>query len=428
MKRARIDLNFDVELFPSQQELYNVIMDNEYKYIMAAWSRQSGKTMLMKIVMIKWLVEANNNIAYVSPTLKLAKKIYKDIVKLLKPSGLIEQSNGSDLIIESKTGSILSFHSSEQADSLRGNTFTHLIIDESAFLNEGDETNNIWDNILKPTIKVRGKKILAISTPRGKQGFWYKLCMKAMAKNKGYYFSKKTIYDDGNTTPEEIEDIKNSTTEMAWRQEFMVEFLDSGLTALPGFENCFTTFTHNQSTKKWIGVDLGVKVDRTILSIIDENNYLKQVVIKGNYTTTYTRIAEIINSTKNLQGVYVETNGIGSPIYEELLKHVNKEQKSKVNEWLTTNESKSDIISNLAIEIQTNNIHFNNDDTLLYSELGTFTFTLSKTKKVIYAAKTGFHDDTVMSAAICLKAKNDLTYIPTKNRVFVIGSNNVNIN
>ena len=121
----------------------------------------------------------------------------------------------------------------------------------------------------------------------------------------------------------------------------------------------------------------------------------------------YKQIADIINKYKP-KGIYIEQNSIGEPIYNEIRKLINR--KETLNKWSTTNESKKDIINNLQVQIANKNITFNKDNNLLKSELGTFTYKLTKSGNITFNALDGFHDDTVMSLAIALQAKEDFKY------------------
>lgn len=146
--------------------------------------------------------------------------------------------------------------------------------------------------------------------------------------------------------------------------------------------------------------------DDTILTFINEQQHTKQYLITGNtMNEKYDKIAHYINNQPNLQYVYVEMNGVGAPIFEEIRKRLNV--KYRLKEWQTTNATKMDIIDALAVEIQNERITFDEHNEMLYHQLGTFGYTLTKTKKVSYAAMGSNHDDTVMSMAIALKAKRD---------------------
>lgn len=101
----------------------------------------------------------------------------------------------------------------------------------------------------------------------------------------------------------------------------------------------------------------------------------------------------------------------------EIRKQLHK--KSSFYTFTTTNETKKDYISLLAVDIANNKIHFEEDNKLLYSELSTFTFKLTKGGNVTYAAREGFHDDTVTSLGICLQCREDFKYVGKNNLSFV---------
>lgn len=73
----------------------------------------------------------------------------------------------------------------------------------------------------------------------------------------------------------------------------------------------------------------------------------------------------------------------------------------------------------LAVAIANNAIHFEEDNKLLYSELSTFTFKLTKTGNITYAAKEGYHDDTVTSLGVCLQCRDDFKYAGKNNLNFI---------
>lgn len=414
-----IKLNFKINLTEPQKELYNAVKDRNNKYILANYSRQQGKTTIIMCIIIEYLCKKKYNIAYVSPTLKLSKKVFKELKQLLDGTGLIAASNATDLIITSITGSTLNFYSSEQADSIRGVSNDILVIDEAAFLNEGTDGNNIWWNILFPTIKVRGKKIIMISTPNGKTGFWYELIQKSLQGEKGYHYIKKTIYDDSLLDKEDLERMKKDYPELAFRQEFLCEFLDDALTALPGYTEQFIDYEFKQ-TKTWIGVDLSANgTDNTVVSVINDSGHTIQYLIKGTLDNKYKQIAEIINNTNNLIGGYIEQNGIGEPMLNEIMKLIKQNKRDKIKYWLTTNDTKQDAINLLSLDISNKNIWFHESNMMLYSEMGVFIYKLSKTRKIIYEAKAGFHDDHVMSMALANMARNDFKSYGGENYIFI---------
>lgn len=371
--------------------------------------------------MIEYLCKKNTFSAYISPTFALGRKVYKELVTLLNESGLIKSANGSTLTIESIYGATLQFFSIEAYTAIRGNTVSGiLIMDECAFypdkLPSGEDP---WGSVIMPITKARKPKVLIISTPRGKRGMFYSFYNKAISKEKGYAEITASIFDDELITKEQIEEIKQSIPLHSFEEEFEVKFLDSSITFFSGFEKCFKKFDFNRNIKQWVGIDLSsIGTDETILSIINEKNEIETISIDGTLDIKYKKIANIINSIKSLQAVYIEENGLGSPIINEIKKLV--KNKTIIHPWLTTNSTKEDIISNMAVKIANEEISFNDNDKKLYSQLSTFIVKYSKTNKLQFEAQSGHHDDYVMATAIALQAKEDFKF--TNNVTFAKAS------
>ena len=130
----------------------------------------------------------------------------------------------------------------------------------------------------------------------------------------------------------------------------------------------------------------------------------------------YNTIAKLINQY-NPVATYCESNSIGEVMANEIKKRLNR--KSNFYTFGTTNETKKEYIGMLSVDIANRNIHFEADNKLLYGELSTFSFQLTKSGKITYAARPGHHDDTVTSLGICLQCRADFKYTGNKNMNFV---------
>ena len=367
--------------------------------------------------MIEYLCKANTFNAYISPTFAQGRKVYSELSQLLESTGIIKKANASELKIESIYGSTLKFFSMESPTSIRGNTISGLLVmDETAFfpiqLPDGSDP---YYNVIFPTIKARKPKVLVISTPNGRQGMFHDLYIKALNNENGYKELFASIYDDDLITKEEIEELKRGYPPLAFKQEFECEFLDNALTVFPNFQTCFDG--KYDGGRCWIGVDpSSVGEDNTIVSIINANNQVKQYKIDGTLDLKYDKIAKIINEYRPV-ATYIEDNSIGAVMAFEIRKQLIN--KGNFYTFTTTNETKKQYISLLAVAIANNQIHFKQDNTLLYSELATFTFKLTKTGNITYAAKEGYHDDTVTSLGICLQCREDFKLQGNPNVDFV---------
>lgn len=394
-----------IKLTPSQQIIYDAANDKEHKYVMANLSRQQGKTTVVTLLCIQWLSQPNQEIIYFTPTFKLAKRIFGNIAKML-PKTFAVKVNASDLYLESITGSKLSFHSGEAAQAVRGSNCTKLVIDEAAYIKEEIDGQNFYYNIVLPLTKVHCDKIVMISTPRSTFGFFYDLCMQALSgERKDMIYIKRTIYEDALITPEEIEELKRGYPPMAWKAEFECLFLADALSVFPDYDKCFDIDEYKRTSKCWIGIDpSSVGEDNTILTVVNELNQIKQYKIDGSLDEKYDKIAHLINVYAPI-ATYMESNSIGEVMADQVKKKLTR--KGNFYTFSTTNESKKDYISLIAVDIANGTIHFERDNKLLYSELGTFTYKLTKTGNITYAAQEPFHDDTVTSLGIALQCKED---------------------
>lgn len=412
-----MQVNFDIKLSKSQREVYNLVQGRKYKYITVAFSRQSGKTVLMECLCIEWLFGNYNSIAYICRNFVLAKKLYRELIRIL-PKEIIKTANGADFFIESIYGSTLNFYSAEQGASLRGQTFTHMICDEFAFFKqEQTDGTHLWNDILSPTLKSRGRKCIFVSTPLGKNNIFYEMFQRGLSDEYPMYVSVlKTIYDDGFVSEGEIEEIRKGIPELSFRQEYLCEWLDDGLSFFQGFSECFDIDKYD-GKRSWIGIDCsGDGSDSTVCAKISEKGDVELFEAVGTLDMKYRQIADFVNRTNPI-AVYCEINGLGSPMYNEIRKYVGN--KSKLYEWTTTNSSKEEIISSLAVEIANKSIHFLKDDMKLYNELGNFVVSVSKSRKLTFAAKGSGHDDRVLATAIALRCKEDFKHYGRNNLNFV---------
>lgn len=197
------------------------------------------------------------------------------------------------------------------------------------------------------------------------------------------------------------------------------------MTVFTAFEG---QFTDNEELTKidknksvWIGVDLSSTEDgdETILTVVDKDGKNKQWKITGTLDVKYQKIAEIIDSFPNVTGVYIEANGIGLPIINEIKKLV-KKHKSKIHYWTTTNETKKELVGMLALMIANKEIWFDKLETELFQQFGVFTYKINKnTRNITYNAREGYHDDRILSLMFALRCRNDYPYSGGSNYIFM---------
>lgn len=418
-------LNFRIDLRPAQKEAYKAYQDPAINELVLNISRQQGKTTLCEILIIETLVKKKTNVFYISPDFAQGKKVYREILNLLQPTGLITKKNSSDLTIELFNGSYLGFFSCKNPTAIRGNTCSGLLIlDECAYLpEETPDGQNLWHMVIKPITKAKKPKVIFISTPNGKHGLFYEKYLEGL-NSKTVRTIECDIYQDSSMTPEEIELLKKETPPRAWEQEYLVRFLDNALTAFEGFELQFTDYQEDKKIKDnepvWIGVDFSANgEDETILTVVNKENYVRQYRIEGSLDVKYRRLSDIIDSYRHVVAVYMECNGIGEPMINEVKKLV-KNNKSKLHYWTTTNESKNAMVGMLQLLIVNKEIWFSKLNKELFKQFGLFAFEINKkTRRITYGAKAPNHDDRIMSLMMALQAKEDYPYSGGSNYSFI---------
>lgn len=329
-------------------------------------------------------------IGWISPTYKQAEKVYDEMARAFD-NNLIK-TNASKLIIET-CGSTIQMFSSERYDNIRGFTFDYEIIDEAAWQQE-----EAWTTVLRATVLVKGKKVIFLSTPRGKN--WFFNIFNLSGLESQYKSFKMTSYDNPFIDPKEIDAARLTLPEHIFRQEYLAEFLDNGA----GVFSSLTIKEPNPSDNYFAGIDLGRADDYTVLTIL--NDKAQMVYCERWRHTTW---GSIVNDLKRVLERYnasalIEVNSIGDVVFDSL-----KQVYSDIAPFVTTSKSKQDIIEGLQVSIQNKEITFLDIDWLI-KEFNVFTYEYNpKTRSIKYSAPSGHHDDGVMSCAIayhCLKNFN----------------------
>lgn len=387
-----------------------MIKEQDTNILVALFARQLGKSFTARLLALEWMSVPNTTIGYLTPTNRLGKEMYRKILKLY-PKRLVKKSNGSDLIIELSNGSRILFVSIESIETLRGFTLDYLIWDECAFSREyTPDGQHIYYNIVSPTLDVRGKKQLFISTPNGTfKNLFYETYCKALRGEKGFKFFRCTIHEDETKTKEWIDQKRKTLPDKVWRQEYECEFLDEGISYFSGFEKKFTKYDFDWSVKTWLGIDFhSVGVDETIITFVNAKGQTKQFKAEGGLDEQYAKIANVVNShSSTLVLGYLESNSIGEVMANEVLKKIRGSVRDKLKLRNTNNTNKNDDINALAYEIESGDLVFDSENYELEEQMKVFVAKKTKSGLSTFSAMDGYHDDRIMSLSFATTARRD---------------------
>jgi len=370
--------------------------------------RQAGKTLCAQNQAIYWCMKSRVRLWFVEPTDSQCQRVYEEMILALRSSGLIKSSKASSGSIQIKfiNGSLIEFKTAAAEDSLRGAPVDYMIIDEAAFIKR-----STIEEILLPTMNVKGKHCLIISTPKGKNWF-YDYYLKGLNDSYPQYKSFKFLSTDNPKSNKElIETFKQSMPLSLFRQEFEGEFIDS-LAIFQNVNDCIGQSTGSETY--YGGIDIGLINDYTVVTILNQKGEMVFVDRFTNVTAPdlKNRISETLNRFKPKK-TYIEKNNQGLPIYQDL------KQDYKIDNlepFDTTAKSKEDIIDNLINAFAEKRIKIIDNKDLII-ELEAFTLSYSPSGKIKYSAPNGFHDDLVMSLAIAYecflkhKSKGSFDYV-----------------
>jgi len=382
-----------------QKEIHNSIINEGYKYYILNIGRQFGKTMLGINQMLYWAINHKGcNIAWVTPIYKQSKKVFDEMEKVTKSSGLFEY-NRSDLTI-SGFNSQIQFFSGERPDNIRGNTFDYLIVDEMAFTRP-----ELWSEVLSATVLVKGKKVIFISTPKGKNHF-YQLSLQPNYDNRYKYFHYSS-YDNPMIDAEDLEERKRSLPKHIFEQEYLAKFIDNASGLFKNVDSCVIK-TAERTQKLFGGLDIGRADDYTVLTILNKN-YQMVYVQRWRQQEWSKIIDEVAAKIREYNAeIFVEVNNQGDVFFEMLQNKV----YNNVQPYVTTTATKPIMIEDLAVHFENKDIGILNENWLV-DELNAFTYIYNeKTRRVQYGAPQGIHDDGVMSLALAVQSikKNQYGY------------------
>lgn len=212
--------------YNKQKEIHNDL--HRFKVIVAG--RRAGKTtMAVNEIIKRALNKSGEQIWYIAPTYRQAKMIAWRMLTNFMPEVAIKRKNESELSLELKNGSYISLKGAENEDSLRGVYLTFVIFDETADIKE-----NVWPEIIRPTLADKKGDAWFIGTPKGYNHF-YNLFMKE-AESEHWKSWKLKSLDNPHLDPEELRVAKLELPEDVYAQEFEGEFKKFTGLIYPEFE------------------------------------------------------------------------------------------------------------------------------------------------------------------------------------------------
>ena len=398
--------------YPHQRAVHNAMKDafHSGRIFVVKSKRQVGKTTMAENILLKVAIEHNRTLScLVEPTLDQARRVYKEMVKAIEHTPIIKRKNDSLLELELINGSSIIFKSAEQRDNLRGFTVTGiLVVDECAFIQD-----DIFD-ILQPTTDVHSAPILLISTPKLKQGFFYRYYSAgASGDNPNIVSIDFNQYDTSFLLPKDkLEQYRTMMPKAQFTTEYLGEFLDSDSILFTNLHECVAVPKPGWN-ELYVGIDWGSGAGGDYTSVCGLNERREMVFIDYfNDKSTFEQaryIADILSlNGSKVKNILAESNSIGTPMIallkDELDKRGKRDISHLVNPFVTTNSEKVRLVNQLQVALEQKAVTLLDDRGLLI-QLSAYEATYNpRTNNVSYNAPQGLHDDNCISTMLALDA------------------------
>ena len=379
-----------------------------YKTVVVKSSRQKGKSFMIANILLYFALNWNKtkNIC-VSPTLKQAKNIYKTIMDAIEKTGIVKNSNATDLEITFINRSIIRFLSAEMGESLRGYTVTGILcIDECCYIS--DEVFNT----IKPWVDYNKSPILMVSTPYIKEGFfwqYYNYGLEGVNKviTVDWCDPKFKKEMDKILPPERLEEYRKTMPANKFKSEYLGEWLDDEGTVFIQFKDCAKDVQIQPNDKLFVGIDwaMGGGNDDTAVAIINDKGEQVFLDYFNNLTPTQQidRIVEDLNPyMRQIVVIQPELNSLGGVLTDNLKERL--QGRARIEGFNTTNQSKNELVMDLQTAFEQKTITILNDPKQI-RELSFYTAEYNpKTKNVSYNAPLGLNDDLCIALMLAYNA------------------------
>ena len=350
---------------------------------------------------------AGNPVGWFAPTFKYLSDAWREFIKVLNP--VIVRSNETHHRMELITGGSIEFWSMEDEDAGRSRKYARVVIDEAAKVKGLQDR---WGKAIRPTLTDLKGDADFYSTPRGHDFFWRAFTWGQDKDQPEWASWQLPTIRNPFIDPSEVEAARLQLPERVYEQEYLAKFLDDA-------GGVFRKVADSVDRGRWgnlagavqgdsysVGVDLARVEDFTVITVID--NHGRQVYHdRFNQISWERQIAAIVQAVKPFNAiVYVDSTGVGDPIYERLL-----DAGLDAVAYQFTNASKRQLIDNLAMVLEQGRLRMM-DVPEQENELQAYAYEVTAARNVRTSAPEGMHDDCVISLALAAWGAFD-------NRIYV---------
>ena len=384
---------------------------SDSKRLILACGRRAGKTTAIKAEIVREALKPLEEhfgmvhapyIYVIAPNYELTMKVWEPVWNLFVGRGaplrhLYKSHDKTRKLIELVTGARLQAKSADDPTGLQGDRVTAAFVDEAQDINP-----DAWASFM-PALADTDGRLVAIGIAKGKGNFrtYFQI---GQEDNPRYYSASVTSLAHPNIDEDDLEEFRRDLTEAQFRQQYLAEWVEDDGQVFRNIDACFDgDWAEPKGSQYLMGLDIGKIEDYTVAYVIDIKTL--SIVARDrfnglDYTLLGPRIAGLYKKYK-CQTIHLDGTGVGEPVADIL-----RGEGCSITSFKFSNQSKAILVSTLAAEIEHGRVHFPKDDEILKKELELFEGTVLAGGAVRYGHPVGYHDDSVMAAALAvMKAK-----------------------
>jgi len=392
---------------PTQYQAAAVFCPERYSFVEG--STKSGKSWACMI----WLLEqavagvkfAQNGIEkiateywWVAPVYAQARLMYERMRKAIPPE--YRETNETNMTISLKVNderkrATIHFKSGDRYDALYGAEVGACVIDEAS------RTREDVFFAVRSTLTATNGPMRAIGNVRGRKNWFFQQCRAAEQGAPDCKYARITSDDAIKADivkASEIEDAKRILPEAIFRELYYAEASEDGGNpfGLQHIAACVKLMS--MKPPRCFGVDFGKYEDYTVVIGLDEDGMVCAFDRWKDlpWPATIERVKAICGHHKTL----LDASGVGDPVVDQFQKDMGSSYQGFKFTW----SSKQDLMTGLAVAIQSRRIGF--PDGIIRQELDAFEYQIKTSEgrvtSISMSAPARCHDDCVAALALAV--------------------------